>query len=243
MKRGSLRSRTLGWLLVVLGLGVMVLERPSSSEHATDPVDPTLLALDPGELHARFVRALDAGQAPESATLLAAMRSRFGDDQGLTGYESFRAAWVASMRARNAVGPTALPGVTRKAFEPALEAYERAVGTWWLAATARQDWPEARRNAERLELELIELIARQQEAAEDPQSPPPPPPPTPDEDEGEEEEESSEEEEAPPETAEARLLAPAEVRRLFERLEKKDQTKRALRFEAQRRRTTGESDW
>jgi hypothetical protein len=128
------------------------------------------------------------------------------------------------------------------AFDVAINYGKAALANWSRAAATRDDWPAARRNAERALLKIAELEKKKaaarrkrKKADPDPQPQPrpvPPPKPRPDP------------QEATQDQPQLKELTRDQVLALIQRLAEKENEKRAVRRDARRERTAGvERDW
>ncbi|MDJ0974967.1 MAG: hypothetical protein QNJ98_10945 [Planctomycetota bacterium] len=134
------------------------------------------------------------------------------------------------------------PGADPRAYQWAIAETEDALAAWRMAASARADWPAARRNVERALLRLEQLRERKKTGGKpkpkpgDGKKPPddPPKPKPPPKDKRQE-----------PDTAVAKGELPAnEVLGLLELLREKESQKRASRRAARRARAAEvERDW
>ncbi|TAH34438.1 MAG: hypothetical protein EYC70_15975 [Planctomycetota bacterium] len=192
-------------------------------------------------LHNKALAALRAGDvaAAESAAEQAAARG--GPE--FAALRDFLLGNAAFQRCAAAAAQAAGPEAEPFAYDVAIAYAESARGAWQRAALRRTDWPEARRNVERALLKLEEL-RRQREAArrnregDDRSQPRPQPVPPP---ERPAEQAADLEQRPEPHRTE---LAPEQVLRLFEILERKEREKLGLR-RSQRRtpRADVDKDW
>jgi hypothetical protein len=191
----------------------------------------------PEIVHARALAALATGDldAAEAAAERAAARggARF---EALRDFLRGNAAFARcdAAEARAAATPADPDG-----WDRALRLAESARDRWRTAAMSREDWPAARRNADRARLRADALRARRDAARgrKDPAAPPPapmPPPPAPPPGPT-----------APvPPTGAAPAPSPASVARLLEVLAATDREKEAVRRLRQASRgVAGEEDW
>ena len=183
------------------------------------------------------VRAGDLRAAEEAAD---AMAARGGAEEKalsefLRGLASFARAEADAAR----------PGADRLVRDRAVAHADAARGRFERAAASRDDWPEARRNAERAALLLRRLLrdrevadARRKEGAPPPGpgQPPPPPPPPP--------EAPSADPSAPPPGAADGDLPRDRVLELLRRLQAMEEEKAALRRARRAQGQAGvEKDW
>jgi hypothetical protein len=193
-------------------------------------------------LYDRALAALLAGDPRDAEEAAARAAARGGEEFAsrcdfLRGCAAFARSGVAAEQAR---GPEAEPF----AFDVAVRYAEGARDFFLRAATSRSDWPEARRNHERVVL-AIEALRREKAEAEQKRERVARPEPRPEPDLPPPPDETGPPEEADPETGAMETeLAPAQVRRLLSRLMEKEREKLALRRSEQRARAAEvERDW
>ena len=199
----------------------------------------------PAELaYDRALAALRAGKIDESES--AADEAAARDGPGFAALRDFLRGNIAFARCLAAEVETFRPGAGASAYDEGIAHAETARKAWERAAASRDDWPEARRNAERAVLAAARLAARKAEAesqpdrpksAKSPQvkdAPPPLPLPLP-----------PRQGAVPPSPTPSQLaeLPRAEVLALLERLAEKERQKLELRREQQRPKTPAERDW
>jgi len=146
-------------------------------EDAGDDAPPALLH----DLALSAVRAGDLRAAESAADRLAAA----GDD-GEKALAGFLRGLASFARAETAAGDAARPGADRLVRDRAVAHAQAAKSRFERAAAARDDWPEARRNAERAAI-LLKRLLRDRDVADSrkkdgapppgPDAPPPPLPP------------------------------------------------------------------
>ncbi|MCU0725950.1 MAG: hypothetical protein MUE73_09210 [Planctomycetes bacterium] len=193
-------------------------------------------------LYNRALAALLAGDHRDAEA--AAARAAERGDGAVAGPCALLRGCVAFSRSEIAAEQARGPGAEPFALQVAVRYAEAARDFFRDAAVSRPDWPEARRNFERA-VSAIEALQREKAEADRnrervarpdlPPEPDLPPPP----------EEVSPSEEADPETRVLETeLAPAQVRRLLDRLVEKEREKLALRRSEQRARAAEvEKDW
>lgn len=154
---------------------------------------------------------------------------------------------VAFQRCTTAALQAARPESPPFAYDVAIRFGETARDAWKACVLRRDDWPEARRNLERVE-RFLDALRKQKEAADQrdkqkkqPNESKPPEDPPPSDDEGKKQDAPRA---APRLIAQLVELSPEEVKGLLEKLDDKETEKRKLRRD--RRREPGvrvERDW
>jgi len=197
-------------------------------------------AATPSLLHNLALAALRAGDAAAAEAAAERLVARGGP--AFAPFRDFVRGNAAFARCEKAAALASQVEAEPFAFDAAIALAKTAGSLWRAAASARGDWPEARRNAERALLLVADLEAKKKEAEEKrrkstPDAPPPPPPP--------EKPPEAEPETEPADAAPAlALLSDAEVRKLLDRLDAKEREKLALRRAERRARSGGaEKDW
>jgi len=190
-----------------------------------------------------YNRALAAYQKEDwrSAEETAASAAARGD-QTVTGHCDFLLGNVAFRRCELAERQASTPEAEPFAFDVAIRACDRAREAWERAAMGRDDWPAARRNVERALSKRDDLTRKKAEAERRRNRPPrPKPKPKPEPGAGEDRPEPD----SPPREEPAfEELARDEVLRLIEKLQRKEEEKRAVRTERRRAESFGvERDW
>ncbi len=187
-------------------------------------------------LHNRALAALRVGNLSDAEA--SSERAASAGDEQMRVWADFLRGNAAFARCEMAERQAGTVEAEPFAFEIAIRFGEKARDLWMSAAMSRPDWPEARRNVERVLVKLESLRGRKREA-EQKKTPRPEPQPKPLPDPGE----TRLDEEPVPE-AEITELSPEQILALFERLAKKEREKLAVRRAYRRERmATVERDW
>ncbi len=192
----------------------------------------------------RALAALRLGEIDMAEAAAARAAARGGAD--FAALEVFIRGSTDFVRCERAEAATDLPNAPLRAFDTAIAHAERARIRWQEAATARPDWPEARRNAERAILKIEELRERRERSREArrPKESRPVPRPVPETRESAPETDGPRvPEEAPRPPAAARELSEAEVQALLRTLAEKEKERRKSRRAERETRTAGGRDW
>ena len=186
----------------------------------------------------RALAALRAGELREAELSAEKAAVRGGAEHA--GLRDFLHGNAAFARCRRAEAEAGLEDPDPTAFARAMVHAHSALRAWQRAAASRDDWPEARRNAERAllaleELEEKRLRAEELQKAKQAKKPDEPPP---DEEPPEDDERDPEAQEEPGE------LTAEQLARLLDKLGQKEKEKRALRQARRRvRNVEVERDW
>ncbi len=199
----------------------------------------------PELLYNRALAALGAGEL--RAAEIAAEKAAARGGPEFAALRDFLLGNAAFARSVAASAQAAAPEAEPFAFDLAIAHAEAARRFWQRAALSRADWPEARRNVERVLLQLQDLRGRKEQAEKERKArarlPEPPPPQA---DPGPQDPLARGEEEGLAPLFEPQPLDRSAdlVERLRERLARKENEKRALRQAARRERQAGvEKDW
>jgi hypothetical protein len=188
---------------------------------------------DAAPFELRFDLALAALRVQRSGDAEDAVRAWLQEPTGARRADAeFVTAMAACQRAERAALAAQLPDAEPTAWTMAVQAMERAAAGFQRADEVRAGWPEAQRNRARTEQRLQELRqARDRAAAKTQQEPAPKELPAPKPDQPKVDAERPDLDVAP--------LPPHELQALLQRLQQKDQKKRALRQDAQQRAVAG----
>lgn len=188
--------------------------------------------------------ALAAGRMPEAEA--AAERAAARGGPAFDARRAFIRGSAAFARCLKAEIALFAPAPPPAAFTAAIAQAEAARDAWQEAAAGRADWPEARRNVERARIKLAALRKMKEDAERDKKRKDPTPEerPQPEPEPRPEPPRKPETVDEPAPVTEADELPPAEVRRLAEKLAKKEAEKTRLRLARVATGTPGvERDW
>lgn len=198
------------------------------------------------ELHYNLALAA-FGAGDLSLAESACTRAAEHDDDEIASLAEFLRGNVAFQRCTTAALQAARPESPPFAYDVAIRFGEAARDAWRVCVLRRDDWPEARRNLERVE-RFLAALRKQKEAADQrdkqkkqPKEQQPPEDPPPSDEEGEKQEAPRA---VPRLVAQLVELSPEDVKGLLEKLDDKETEKRKLRRD--RRREPGvrvERDW
>lgn len=183
--------------------------------------------------------ALSSGNLSEAEAGIA-LAIETGDEEIVARAEFLRGN-VLFTRCLTAEQQATAPGAEPFAFDIAIAFGETALRAWRFAAMSRDDWPEARRNVERVLLKLEELVRKQRAKEDETKQTDPQPTSRPKPKATRPEDKQAEDAVEDPQLKE---LSPEEVLRLIEKLAQKEREKLGVRRSHRKTRMAGvERDW